>query len=180
MRRRLGHRTAVATALVALVALVALGVLGAGCGLGHSSASDIPKPQEALLHLGPRRVRFALDACTLDHGTVYMIGKGGTAALQAVVDVRPDPHHAHRYRTRLTATAVTVDRLEGASYEAIGAEALNRMNRTGQPPGRILDAIVDGAKVEIEGKFQVTGQAADANGERGFDLVANCPPAKVT
>lgn len=154
--------------MVAIVVLAMVGLAATGCRQPPGPPDDT-----AVVELDGARYRIQLDSCGRDGATVFLVGSGDGAALQAVVGLDA------KRRGLLASSAVTLDRPGGVpQVGAFGAESATRRGGIGRPPGRVERASLRRDRVRLEAEVEELGDGQAATGRRvgTLTLDARCPP----
>lgn len=126
------------------MAVTAVAVVLVGCG------GDQFKDRTARVTVGDGIRGFQVDSCGRDGATVFVVARADDGrVLQAVMGLSADRRRAVR-----SSTGVTVTTRDGRELSGFGAEAWQRRDRTGDPPGSIAQARLRGSRVQIEGDLQ--------------------------
>ena len=117
---------------------------------------------------------FTLDTCGLDDTTVFVVGRStGGATLQVVVGVEEEDHEAGiPDLTGISVTDADSDRV------AFGSGAWSQRDETSRPPGRIDEARIRGARIQVSGAFETLEPSATPSDTAGtltpFSFDARC------
>ncbi len=130
-------------------------LLASGC-----SREPAFEDRTARVTWGDRTVTFQVEACGLDGGTVYVVGRTDSGAvLQAVVGVEADGETGVP-----ESTGITVFDFDVTDVTAFGDEAWARRGETGEAPGEVETARVKGARIQASGTGVPTGDDGRAAG----------------
>lgn len=142
--------------------------LAVGC-----SGKDF-EDRTAVVEIDGASTTFTVDSCGLDGETVFVVGRSaGGATLQAVVGVQENDHETGI--PDLTGVSVTD---ASSDRQGFGAGSWELRDMTGRAPGRIDEARVRGARIQVSGALEAvdaSGRVPEAPGPTvAFSLDARC------
>lgn len=160
---------------LALVSLVA-----AGCGDGSSEGTPPPEPgsfqdRTASVLLGDSTVMFTIDSCVLGDGAFHLTGRSESGAtLEALGEVGDNGRAVPIESGGIVVTAI--EDLQPIIRSAFGEDAWTDRGRTGEPPGDMGNARVNGPLIQMAGAIGVVDADDRLTGAepQTFSLDAYC------
>lgn len=153
---------------VARFVVVAVALVAVGC------TEDRFEDHTAVVVVDGVTTTFTLDTCGLDDTTVFVVGRStGGAVLQVVMGVNEDDHE----EAIPDLTGISVTDGEG-DRQAFGPDAWLVRDESSPAPGRIDEARVRGARIQVEGAFETSAPSGTPGDTPGsptpFTFDARC------
>lgn len=159
-------------------------LVAAGCGDDRAaSSSAAPEPgsytdHRATVLVDSTLTLFTLDSCRSDDHAFHMTGRSESGAtLEAMGEMDDDGKTVVLASTGIFVTAIEDLRPIGRS--AFGEDAWTDRGRTGEPPGAIPAARVNGALIQAGGQIAVVDEDEQPTSDEveSFSLDAYCDPS---